>query len=64
MKNFNILVPSEDPKLAAATVEHLKKQRDIHLKREQALEHLKSLKCQKTGKTGLEILKTDFEILK
>lgn len=64
MKNFNVLVPSEDPKLAAATTEHLQKQRDIHLKREQALEHLKSLKCQKSGKTGLEILKTDFDVLK
>lgn len=63
MKNFNTLKPSEDPKLAAATEEHLKKQRDIHLKRDKALEHLKSLKCQKTGKTGLEILNKDFDVL-
>ena len=63
MKNFNILVPADDPKLAAATTEHLQKQRDIHLKREQALEHLKSLTCRKTGKTGLEILNKDFDVL-
>lgn len=63
MANFNILKPADDPKLAAATIEHLSKQRDIHLKRDKAIEHLKSLKCQKTGKTGLEILKSDFDIL-
>tara|TARA_R100001086_G_scaffold233366_1_gene155002 strand:- start:60 stop:800 length:741 start_codon:yes stop_codon:yes gene_type:complete len=64
MKNFNILeVENEDSKIQNATVEHLSKQRDIHLKRDQALDHLKSLKCQKTGKTGLDILSTDFEIL-
>lgn len=63
MKNFNILIPADDPKLAAATTEHLQKQRDIHLKREGTLKHLQSLKCQKTGKTGLEILKADFDIL-
>ena len=64
MKNFNILVPADDAKLAAATEEHLKKQRDIHLKREEAIEHLKSLKCQNTGKTGASILEEDFDILK
>lgn len=63
MKNFNILIPADDPKLAAATTEHLQKQRDIHLKREEAMKHLEGLKCQKTGKTGLEILKADFDIL-
>lgn len=63
MKNFNILVPADDPILAAATEEHLKKQRDIHLKREQAIEHLKSLKCQKSGKTGEVLLDKDFDIL-
>ena len=63
MKNFNIMIPAEDPKLAAAATEHLQKQRDIHLKRDGALAHLQSLKCQKTGKTGLEILKGDFEVL-
>jgi hypothetical protein len=63
MKNFNIMVPAEDPKLAAAATEHLQKQRDIHLKRDGAIAHLKSLKCQKTGKDGLEILKGDFEVL-
>ena len=65
MKNFNILnVITEDNKIKVATEEHLKKQRDIHLKREQALEHLKELKCERTGNTGLEILKADFDILK
>lgn len=63
MKNFNILVPAEDPKLAAATTEHLSKQRDIHLKRDAALDHLKSLTCQKTGQNGLAILKGDFDVL-
>ena len=63
MKNFNILVPAEDPKLAAATVEHLSKQRDIHLKRDAALDHLKELVCQKTGQNGLAILKGDFDVL-
>lgn len=62
-KNFNILVPADDAVLAAATEEHLKKQRDIHLKREQAIEHLKDLKCQKTGNTGESILSKDFDIL-
>lgn len=64
MKNFNIMVPSEDPKLASALVDHLSKQRDIHLKRDQAINHLASLKCQKTGRTGVDILNKDFEILK
>lgn len=64
MKNFNIMVPANDPKLAAAATEHLQKQRDIHLKRNEALDHLKSLKCQRTGKTGLDILKLDFDVLK
>jgi hypothetical protein len=63
MKNFNILVPAEDPKLAAAATEHLQKQRDIHLKRNEALLHLQSLKCQKSGKSGLEILKDEFDVL-
>ena len=63
MKNFNILVPADDPKLAAAATEHLQKQRDIHLKRNEAIKHLDSLKCQKSGKSGLEILKSDFEVL-
>lgn len=64
MKNFNILEPATDPVLASATIEHLEKQRDIHLKRDGALKHLDSLKCQKTGKTGLEILKADFTVIK
>lgn len=64
MKNFNILnVMAEDIKIQEATKEHLQKQRDIHLKRDQAMAHLDSLKCQKTGKTGLEILKADFDVL-
>lgn len=65
MKNFNLLVPAEeDPKIAQAAIEHLSKQRDIHLKREQTLEHLKELKCQKTNKTGLDILSPEFDILR
>jgi hypothetical protein len=64
MKNFNIIVPAEDPKLAAACTEHLQKQRDLHLKRDAAIAHLKSLKCVKSGRTGLDILDKDFEILK
>jgi len=65
MKNFNIInVAKSDEKIQNATREHLGKQRDIHLKRDEAIEHLKELTCQKTGKTGLEILNVDFEILK
>ncbi len=64
LKNFNILTPADEPTLAAAAEEHLKKQRDIHLKREEALAHLKTLKCQKTGVTGDEILKAGFTVLK
>lgn len=64
MKNFNVLnVEKEDIKIQEATKEHLQKQRDIHLKREAAMKHLESLKCVKTGKTGLEILKSDFSIV-
>lgn len=64
MKNFNIMVPAKDPKLAAAATEHLSKQRDIHLKRDAALAHLGSLTCQKSGLTGSEILKEEFTVLK
>lgn len=64
MKNFSLLIPAEaDPKIAQAAIEHLSKQRDIHLKREGTIAHLKSLKCQKTGKTGLHILDDNFTVL-
>lgn len=63
MKNFNILVPADDAVLAASTEEALKKQRDIHLKREQAIDHLKSLTCSKSGLTGEALLSKDFDIL-
>lgn len=64
LKNFNILnVAKEDIKIQQATIEHLEKQRDIHLKREETLVHLGKLKCQKTGRTGLDILKPDFTVL-
>lgn len=64
LKNFNILQPANDPTLAAAAEDHLKKQRDIALRREEAREHLSKLKCQKTGRTGLDILSEGFTVLK
>lgn len=63
MRNFNILQPSNNPVLAAAAKEHLSKQRDIKCKRAQTEAHLASLKCQKTGKTGMEILKAEFDVV-
>ena len=64
LRNFEILTPANNPVLAAATEFHLKKQRDISLKREEAKVHLGTLKCQKTGKTGLAILEAGFTVLK
>lgn len=65
LKNFTILEPKlKGGIIAQAAEEHLSKQRDLHLNREGALEHLKSLKCQKSGRTGLDIVDVGFSILK
>ena len=64
LRNFNIFSPADDPVLAKAAIEHLSKQRDITLNREETIAHLESLKCLKTGKTGVEILRPDFTVLK
>lgn len=63
LRNFNILQPSNNPVLAEAAKEHLSKQRDIKCKRTEIENHLASLKCLKTGKTGMDILSPDFDIV-
>jgi len=65
LKNFTILEPKlKGGVIAEAAEEHLSKQRDLHLNREETLAHLKSLKCQKSGRTGLDIIDVNLTVLK
>lgn len=64
LRNFKIIIPADEPSIAEATVEHLKKQRDLALNRAQTLDHLNTLKCQKTGVTGQAILEEGFTVFK
>lgn len=63
LRNFNILTPQNNPVLAKAAIEHLSKQRDLKLNRQETIEHLGSLKCVASGKVGTDILKEDFSLV-